>query len=179
MSNRRSAIIPGLILILLGGWLLAQNLGVGLPGLDQLWPGFPLFFGLAFLLQFFLGGRTDDGLVFVGVAATLIGAFFFAFTLGLLHWSDMGRYWPVFVLIGGAAFLAQWVVRPSQRGLLIPALMALLVGGVALLLTLGRASPALVEQVTKLWPLALIVAGLLTLAGYFFRPSRAGDEDRR
>jgi hypothetical protein len=172
MSNRRGAIIPGLILILLGAWLLAQNLGVRLPGLDALWPIFPLFFGVAFLAQFFLGGRTDDGLVFVGVAGVLIGAFFFAFTLGRLHWSQMGVYWPVFVLIGGLAFLAQWLVRPAQRGLLVPAFIALIVGLVAISLNLRLVNAALAAQISKLWPALLILGGLIVLGRYFFGGSR-------
>src|SRR5688572_14435124 len=109
MSNRRSAFLPGLLLMLFGVWLLARNLGWEPPGLDVLWPAFPLIFGLTFILQYLFGGRQDSGLVFVGVAAALVGAFFFAFTLGRLSWSQMDRYWPVFVLIGGLAFLAQWL----------------------------------------------------------------------
>ncbi len=168
MSQRRGAILPGLILILVGGWLLAQNLGVALPGLDQLWPAFPLIGGLAFILQFFLGERKDDGLIFVGVAAALVGAFFFAFTLGPLSFDegDMAGWWPVFVLIGAAAFLAQWLVRPRQWGLLVPAGLALLVGLIALAATQRRFSPELLEQIVRLWPLTLIIGGLASLASY-------------
>ena len=175
MQNRRGALIPGLLLILFGAWLLAQNLGVPLPGLDALWPVIPAAFGLGLLLQYFLGGRRrqDDGLVFAGVAAALVGAFFFEFTLGRLPWREMSRFWPVFVVIGGVAFLAQWLVNPAQRSLLIPALLALLVGLVALIFTLNLANPALVAQVTKLWPLALILFGLGLLASYIFRENRS------
>ena len=173
MSNRRGALIPGLFLILFGAWLFAQNLGVPVPGMDRLWPLFPLVFGLVFLLRFFQGGRQDDGLVFTGVAGTLVGAFFLAITLGPLEWGDLGRYWPAFVLIGGAAFLAQWLVRPAERGLLIPAGIALAVGLVALAFTLNLASSALAEQVARLWPLALILAGISVLAGYMLDRKRS------
>jgi hypothetical protein len=169
-TQRRNALIPGLLLVLLGAYMLARNLDLPLPGVEKMWPAFPAVFGLAFVVQYFLGGRKDSGLVFVGVAAALCGLFFFAFTLNRLEWSDLDRWWPVFVLIGGAAFCAQWLVQPSQSGLLVPAVMALIVGGVALPLTLGRASPALVAQVTKLWPLALILLGLGLLVSYLLRP---------
>ena len=172
MSNRRGAIIPGLLLVLLGAYLLAQNLNVPLPGLDALWPVFPLIFGLAFVTQFFLGGRTDDGLIFVGVAGTLVGAFFFAFTLGRLSWGQMGTYWPIFVLIGGVAFLAQWLVRPAQRGMLVPAFLALIVGLVALALNLRLVNAALAEQLSKLWPVLLILGGLAVLGRFFFGGGR-------
>src|SRR6266498_3847127 len=117
MRTRRGAFLPGLLLILLGAWLLATTLGVRLPDLGQLWPVVPLFFGLGALVQYFVEGRRSEGLVFTGVAAALLGGFFLAITLGPLEWGDLGRFWPVFVLIGGVAFLAQWLARPGGIGL--------------------------------------------------------------
>jgi hypothetical protein len=157
--------------MLLGAWLLARNLDVPVPGLEQLWPGIILLFGLAFLAQYVAGGRREEGLVFSGVSATLTGAFFLAITLGYLEWSDLGRLWPVFVLIGGAAFLAQWLAKPAERGLLLPALLALAVGGVALVFTLGLLSPALAEQAARLWPLGLILLGIGLLISYLRFPN--------
>jgi hypothetical protein len=171
MSHRRSTILPGLLLILLGAWLLARNLNLAVPGLDQLWPGFLVLFGLGFLGQYFASGRRDEGLVFMGVAGTLLGVFFLTITLGRLRWSDLGTYWPVFVLIGGAAFLGQWLAKPSDRGLLVPAVMALLVGGVALVFTLGLLEPSLAAQAARLWPLGLIVLGVALLISYLRRPN--------
>ncbi len=163
MPSRRPAIIPALILIALGVWLFAQNLHVPLPSWDRAWPALLIFFGLAFILQFFLDRRVDTGLVFVGTAAVFLGVFFFAFTLGYYRWTDMDRYWPVFVLIGSAAFFAQWVVRPSDRGALVPAFLALVVGGVALPITLKAVNPALADLVIKFWPAGLILLGLALL----------------
>ena len=136
------------------------------------WPGLLVFFGLAFLLQFFFGGRHDSGLIFVGVAVALVGAFFFAFTLGYYRWADMSRYWPVFVLIGSAAFFGQWLAQPRDRGLLVPAFLALLVGGVALPITLQAVNPALAELVIKFWPVVLVLLGLGLLLSVFQRRSR-------
>ena len=145
MSTRRGAIIPGLFLILLGGWFLAQNLGVPLPQIGQLWPAFPLVFGLAMVVRYFAEGRREDGLVFIGVAGALVGAFFFAFTLGPLEWAQMRDFWPVFVLIGSAAFFAQWLTQPRNFGLLVPAVLALGVGGGFLMANTGALDRAMVE----------------------------------
>ena len=169
MSRRRSAVIPGLLLILLGAWLLAQNLGVALPGWDKAWPGALVALGLACLAQFILGRRQESGLVFTGVAAALLGAFFLAFTLGYAQWQDMGRYWPALVLIAGAAFLAQWFSRPAERGLLAPAFLALVVGGVALPITLRVVNPRLADMVIKFWPVTLILVGIVLLVGFLPR----------
>jgi len=171
MNNRRSTFIPGLILISVGVWLLLRNLNVPIAGLDVLWPIFPTALGLAFLLQYLLGGRQaqDSGLVFTGVAAALTGGFFFLFTLERLRWGDLDRYWPVFVLIGSVAFLAQWIANPTQRGLLVPGALALLVGAVALASTQGLINPEVVRQITKLWPLLLIVMGIGVIANYMLK----------
>lgn len=166
MPKRPVNFIPGLILVLLGIWFLARNLDVRVPGLDQLWPIFPLLFGLSFIVQFFANGRHEEGLLFAGTAATLVGAFFFAITLGPLTWTN--DYWPVFPLIGGVAFLAQWLARPSQRGLLVPAMMGILVGVVGLAVTLNLIGPDAAKLVGNLWPVLLILAGLAMLGRYFF-----------
>jgi hypothetical protein len=166
MNNRRGAIVPGFILIALGLWFLAETLGVRLPGLGDLWPIFPLGFGIAMLVQYFVGGRRDEGLVFTGVTGALIGAFFFAITLGPLDWGDLGELWPVFPLIAGVAFLAQWLVRPSERGLLVPAVGGLAVGGIGLLFTRNLLGEAAGQLIGNLWPVLLIVLGIGLLANY-------------
>jgi hypothetical protein len=160
--------VPGLVLIALGVWFLADSLGLRLPGLGDLWPLFPLVSGLVFLAQFFLGGRRDEGLVFTGITAALTGAFFLSITLGPLDWGDLGRLWPVFALIGGLAFLVQWLVKPADRGLLVPAALGLLVGLIALLFTFNL----LGEDVARLWPLLLILLGLGLLISYVWGARR-------
>ena len=166
MRNRPGALLPGLLLMAAGAWLLATTLGARLPELGQLWPVALLVFGLAALARYMAEGRRSDGLVFSGVAAALLGGFFLAITLGPLAWADLGRYWPVFVLIGGAAFLAQWLARPAETGLLIPGGLAVLVGLGALALTLGWLDPAVTAQLARLWPVVLIIAGLGMLISY-------------
>jgi len=166
MRNRSGAVIPGLLLVALGAWLLAGTLGVRLPSVATLWPVALIVFGLAFLAQFFAGGRRSEGLVFTGVSAALLGVFFLAITLGRLTWADAGRLWPIYVLIGGLAFLAQWLARPSERGLLVPAVLALAVGGATLALAVGAVRADVAQQIIRLWPLVLIVLGLGLLGSY-------------
>ncbi len=175
--SKRSPLIIGFVLVAIGGWLLAQNLGVRLPDISSLWPALPVIFGLSSIIQYFTTGRKDSGMIFIGVAAALVGAFFFMFTLGRLRWGQMEDYWPVFVLIGGLSFSAQWIVDPSRRGLLIPAAVGLIVGLIFLPSNLGLISPTLAKRITQLWPAALIIAGVgVLLRGMFGRKSSGGSQ---
>nr|HID13356.1 hypothetical protein [Anaerolineae bacterium] len=147
---RKGAVIPGLLLILLDIYFLLGELGIGIHGWDVIWPVFPFAGGLAFLGGYVFGQRRDPGLVFVGTAATLVGLWFFFIALGPLEYRDLGMWWPVFVLIGSAAFLAQWAAAGFRDwGALFMALVALTFGLVArgagfraVRLSSGRSLPA-------------------------------------
>ena len=159
---RRGAVIPALVLILLGIYLLLADLNVGIPRWDVVWPIFPFAGGLAFLGSFVFGQRRDPGQVFVGTAATLVGLVFFFVTLGPLSYRDLTTWWPVFVLVGSAAFLAQWVAAGFRDwGALFLALVALVVGGAGLAVTLQLLGPQTVELLPRLWPALLILLGLM------------------
>ncbi len=164
MRRNRVSILAGILLIALGAWFLAEQLGVPLPELRALWPAILLALGLFSIADYFLGGRADSGKIWFGVVATLVGAFFFLFTLGRLTWNeDMRRYWPVFILIVSAAFFIQWLFDPARRRLLIPASITLLVGGFFLAFSLNLFGPEITRQIVALWPVALILLGALVL----------------
>ena len=161
---RKGTIIPALFLILLGVYFLLSELGIGIPGWDRIWPIFPLVGGLAFLGGYVFGSRHDPSLVFVGTAATLVGLVFFFVTLGPLSYRDLTTWWPVFVLVGSAAFLAQWVATGFRDwGALFLALVAFVVGGAGLAVTLQLLGPQTSALLPRLWPVLLILGGLITL----------------
>jgi len=161
---RRGAIVPALVLILVGVYLLLPRLGVGIPGWDAIWPVFPLAAGLVFLGRYVFGQQHDPGQVFIGTAAALVGLAFFFVTLGPLEYGDLRTWWPVFVLIGSVAFLAQWAASGFRDwGALFLALVALGVGGAGLAVTLQLLGPGTAELLPTLWPAALILVGLMIL----------------
>lgn len=162
MKNNRGSIIAGIILIVIGGWLLLQQFAVNVPGLKELWPGFVIFGGLAFLISFVRDRKPDQ--MFWGVAGILVGGFFFLFTLGQLSWQeDMRRVWPVFLIIFSLASVAQWITIPSRRDYLIQAALGLFIGLFFLAYNLDLFNRALTQQILQFWPVLLILAGLLTL----------------
>ena len=179
MKRRPGNVMTALFLIVVGAWFLATDVfNAPLMGFVELWPAFPLFFGLALLVQYLVGERQNSGLVFLGVAAALPGAFLFLFTLriGGLTWADMGRYWPAFPLIGGLAFLALYLAGGMQdQGVLVPAFISGGVGLIALPITLGVVGGRMFSQAIRLWPLLLILIGLALFLRFPRR--RDGDED--
>jgi hypothetical protein len=166
---RRGTVFLALVLILLGVYLLLSQLGIGVPGWDAIWPVLPLAGGLALLGGTIFGERRDPGHVFLGTAATLVGLVFFFITLGPLEYGDLSTWWPVFVLIGSVAFLALWVAtRFRDWGAFFMALVALVVGGAGLAITLQLLGPQTRELLPQLWPVLLILLGLMTLLRALF-----------
>ncbi len=166
---RRGTVFLALVLILLGVYLLLSQLGIGVPGWDEIWPVLPLAGGLALLGGYIFGERRDPGRVFLGTAATLVGLVFFFVTLGPMEYGDLGTWWPVFVLIGSVAFLALWVAtRFRDWGAFFMALVALVVGGAGLAVTLQLLGPQTRELLPRLWPVLLILLGLMALLRALF-----------
>lgn len=177
--ERRGALVPALFLILLGAFFLLVNFGV-LPSLSiaQLWPGIVVLVGLMFWGGYLFSRQHDAGLAFVGTIVTLVGAFFFLFTLrinvpglGIVGWGDMGRLWPAFPLIVGIAFIVLWVAgRLRDTGVLFPAAILLIVGLGGFAFTLGDIPNW--RNLLNLWPVLLIVLGLGVLLQSVQRPRK-------
>lgn len=166
-NDRTGAVWTGIVLIGLGVILAIAQLG----GWDKIWPIFPLFVGVALLVSYGLGRFRDGGLAFLGTAATLIGLFFFGFTLGFWEWGDMENLWPVFPIIGGLAFIVLFFAeRRTGRdwGVLGVGLAAIIVGVIAIAAKQGM----LPEDIWKYWPVLLIMVGLFALVGGLLTRSR-------
>ena len=157
-------------MVLIGGWFLLNQMGVDLPGLDQLWPIFPMLSGFGSLVAFFSRQRRDPGLVFPGVTGMLMGLFFFTFTFNIRSWSDMAVLWPVFPLICGLAFLSTWLAGACrEKELLVPGALSTAVGVIALFLTHGEMTAQHLRLVGSIAILA--VGGVMVYRA--LRPGRA------
>jgi hypothetical protein len=161
-DKRGGSLFGGLFLIGLGLWFLADNLLLDLPSLGYMWPIFPTLGGLG-LVYSYLRDRDRDAAVLVpGIGGFLVGIFFFAITLGPLTWSDLVQWWPIFLLIGGIAFIATFVLgRQHGAGLLFLGTGNLLLGIFFLLITLG---PLRWRDMGTLWPAFPLIGGLTFLA---------------
>lgn len=151
MPSTRSP-LPGIILIVLGVLFLIANFSD--VHLETLWPIFVLTPGVAFIIMFFRD-RKNYGILMPGTILTIIGLLFFACTF--YGWDQMERLWPLFIMAPGIGFIMMYLFGKREGGLLIPA--GILIGlGLIFLLDVNRSE--------HLWPLVLILAGLLILINW-------------
>jgi len=162
MSKRRGVgglvylVFIGAGLIGFGAWMALAEIGAPVPDLERGWPAFQIWGGLAFWLGYLLNRRAF-GLALPGTLAVLTGIFFLPFSFGVIDWSEMEQWWPVFPLILGLSFVAMWVAAGLRYwGLLIPAGIFVSAGLIALPIT---ATPfgSVVEIVG--WPVAILAVG--------------------
>lgn len=177
MSRKNKPLVGAFFLIALGLWFLAQNLGMNLPGLAQLWPLFIIWGGASALWHYFSRQTTDSDELFTGFAALGVGAFFLLITLNLrvpvvgrIGWADMSTLWPAFIVIGGLAFLGQFVFGGFKKPeILLFGVLALGIGLASFAFTFGFLSAALGMHLLNFWPVLLILVGLALLIGGVFR----------
>jgi hypothetical protein len=163
METRRNtgALIWGLVLVALGVLFTLQQLRLLPFEWGNIWPGFIIVAGLAFLLGYALSPRHDAGLAFVGSMAVMTGVFLGLFAFGYYEWSQMAYMWGWWPLMGGIAFVILWAAdRFQDWGVLVPAVIGIGVGIIAL---------AGGNQWYKYWPVAVILAGIVVLVGAFAR----------
>lgn len=163
--DRMGTVWAGLGLIGLGiAFVVAQWIGWG-----RIWPLFPVLGGVGFLVSYVLTDFKDEGLVFVGILALLVGIFFFGFSLGFWQWRQMRELWPVFPLILGVAFVALFFAgRARDAGSLGVGCAALVVGIAGLAFTYGLVG----RDIWRYWPVLLILVGVLSLVGGLLRVVR-------
>ncbi|HEX9987190.1 MAG TPA: hypothetical protein VGE45_01780 [Chloroflexia bacterium] len=156
-------LIAGVALILLGLIFFVATQGAFNLNWGTIWPVFPMLAGALVLFQALTIGDANRrvGMVFAGTIPFLVGAFFFTVTLGLFSWGDMATLWPMFPLIVGVAFFAAYMASGRQENNLLMSAIVMTGVGVVLLavLQIGGSYAAL----GKLWPIILIIAGVLML----------------
>jgi hypothetical protein len=166
-SSRNGVLVPGLVLIAVGAWFLLRAFVSDLPGMDALWPIFPIIVGLSMFVGWFFtpNKRANHGIMIPAVINLLVGVFFFAFTFKIVPWRDMAIFWPVFPLIVGIAFVVAFLFSGFHNwGLLIPGGIAAGVGVVGLAYTVFR-EDEIIAPLLGYWPVLLIGLGILILIG--------------
>lgn len=164
MSEKRKSAIPGVILIILGVVFLLRQLEILYVGWRQLAPIILLALGILFLVSAFT--KKDKGAVFPGSVLLVLGFFFLFRNFRLLsfdyYFYNGGEYWPIFLVAFGLGFLALFVVKPHDWGVLIPGGILLFFGVIFMLERLGY---FYWQDFADFWPVILIVIGLGLIIG--------------
>lgn len=161
-SYNYGSMVGGLVLIALGVVFFAATQGVFDLNWGTIWPAFPMIAGAAILLQALATSdpRKRAGAVLGGTIPLLVGAFFFTTTMGLLDWSAQGKLWPIYPLIIGVAFFAGYFASGmTEPRYLVPGTILAGVGVIFLAITLLGSY----ELMGKIWPIFLIIGGVLML----------------
>ncbi len=144
-----SRVIPGLILAAVGVLLTLQNLDLlDISGLWRFWPLILVALGLSVVLD---RSRRQKGL---GMALLIVGSLLQLVNLDILDLTlkDIRRYWPVLLMVVGAA----QILRLRRGGSLGAGLVLLGLGIYFQLSNLGMIRYSLLQ----LWPIALIAIGI-------------------
>ena len=159
MARSRSQEAFGIFLVTIGLLFLLVSNRLLWFGWETVWPAIPLLVGVL-LLRIYVSRRKPRQL-FLGALLTQLGIFFFLFSAGVLSWDAMGQLWPTVPLVIGISLLAiSGVVEPAAAALVTGAFF-LLAGVFGYLFTYGAVPQRLREPVIRVWPLALVGAGLL------------------
>lgn len=174
MSEKKSA-IPGMILIVIGGLILVNKLDLLDFRFRDIFPYLLIALGVLFVFR--LISQKHRSAVFPATFFLLLGAFllfrqYSYYSWHIYHFTD---FWPVILLIIGLAFFAQFIAKPKDWGLLIPALILLFIGSLFLARNYGWFYVYDVEYYFHLyWPVILILIGLGLIFSKLIRRANSG-----
>ncbi|MBN2600408.1 MAG: hypothetical protein JXR87_00290 [Candidatus Marinimicrobia bacterium] len=147
--THKSHFITGLLLILLGIFLLSAQFGYIC--WENLWPFFLIIGGILFFLGF-LQDHRKYGLLMPASILTITGVLFLYTNAD--HWYEMEYLWPTFILAPGIGFVLMFLFGPKGNTLWIPA---------TILLTMALIFYARFWLIFRYWPVILIVVGVYIL----------------
>jgi hypothetical protein len=163
MEKDKRSIMPGLVMAGVGFWLLARNLSFTSPVWFKVFPVLMLLFSAALLWEY---GRTKkQAPLFWGTAAAAVGLFYLTVHFGFMPDFFFDEFWPVLFLAMGAGFLARFISRPRDWGLLFPAGLFMFIGAESALHSMDDFWADRLERMLDYWPAALILLGLGLIAG--------------
>ncbi|MFQ5648864.1 MAG: LiaI-LiaF-like domain-containing protein [bacterium] len=168
MASKEKSIIPGAILILVGVFLLLRQLGVFVLSWYHAYPVIMLCLSGFFFVRAF--SRKDSGAAFPATALFVLGLFFFLRNFDFFDLAydfyHVGEYWPVFLIAIGAAFIAQFLLKPEDWGVLIPGAVLFFLGTVFFL---HHLEVFYWVDFATVWPIILIIIGVTLVVSSLVR----------
>jgi hypothetical protein len=156
MSQRRSSLVPGLILIALGLILLANRLDWAHPRWYHIYPLILVAFGIG--SAYSIRGRGHSDGVFQTVFFLSLGIFFVLRNYDILpRYLYIDEFWPIFLIAPGLAMIAVFLFVPDEWRMLIPGGALAAFGGLLMADELGYVQ---IYRLADYWPVILIAVGL-------------------
>ncbi len=153
--KRSPSIWPGVVLIVLGVIFLIDRLDLFYLDWAVVWPSLVILLGI----YFFTRVPQESGAMFAGTLFFFSGLAFLARNEGWFYTYVHFGFGGILLAILGLAFVALFVVRPSDWGVLIPGVFFLFLGGIIWADRVGLISWYTRQQLLRLWPILLIVIG--------------------
>lgn len=161
MKPKKTSVIPGLLFVLTGFWLLLRQMD-SFPAIsERLLPVFLITVAVILLIDAIR--RSGSSSLFWSVFLLQIGIFFLLRNYGIIARIDADEYWPVFLFAFGLSFYLLFLIRPGQRGLLIPSGFLLYAGLVTASESFMDAPAGLDAAIRYFGPFFLIVSGIWML----------------
>ncbi len=167
MKRSYTGLIVGILLVAVGGVMLAERLSLVRFDWSYMWPVLLIAAGLAFHIAGWLGGRRQCGLFMPGAILLVYGALFLFNVIS--SWRVMADFWPVF-LLGPALGLFEMYLFGEARETLIPAGILTVVGGLFL------ATNLIANGYRFIMPGLVIAAGLVVVIATTAGPRRRRQE---
>ncbi|MGI6741153.1 MAG: hypothetical protein ACOX7C_06705 [Brevefilum sp.] len=157
MMNRKSSVANGVILVLLGAFLLAREL---FPEYFQFleWPFIIIGLGAIFLIWAILSGA--GGLAVPGsILAGLGGILYYQNLTG--DWQSWAYVWSLIPVFVGLGVIISGIINRRLKQDLSSGLTLIVIG--AILFFIFGTSFGLDAQLSRYWPVLLIVLGLASI----------------
>jgi hypothetical protein len=143
------SVITGIALITIGIIFLLPSFTD--LSLRELWPVLMLGPGILFFVSYF-SDRKSYGLLMPGSILTVYGLLFFF--CSIFGWYWIRELWPFYLVGPGAGFILMYYFGKKETGLLVPGAVLTSLGVIFLLST---------TDYGYLWPLVIIIAGVLLI----------------
>lgn len=160
--ERNKSLFPGIILIMIGGFLLIRRLGWFYIGWYETYPIGMLL--IAFGLFYAVFRRKEHSSIFPATILLVLGGFFFLRNFDYFsfdyYFYDGRDYWPVFPLAVGVAFIVQSFVGPGGLEKLIPGVVLFGIGG---FFFLKHFRFLYWLDIFEFWPLILVLVGAVLI----------------
>jgi len=161
MNKKNPSVIPGVLLILFGFWILLREFDRLLPYEGKIFP--ILLIAAAVFLLVEAVARSWSGAFFWSVFCFQLGIFFLLRNYGWIPYSSGEEYWPLFLFAFGLGFYVLFLFNSRSWGVLIPAGLFMYFGLAAAAHTFDEVPRTVEVMGDYFWPFFLVATGIVLL----------------